>query len=260
MSEEIKKEQETTEKAVSAAEKEKPVTDNDEIKAFHKEVLGKPDSPLVVHKKDDASYEDDGAAFDMEMTHNEETKPTLERHRYKKDPSEKHNGLKVLLALLVIAACVFAALYFTGRLPFQKETTTVAEETVAEETTSLEEKYQGTIVVKDTYVFVDGSEVNGIEGLQSALKYKDAGTSAYMIINEHADADFLNYNVYPLLTDLGFFGDDTVVEVREKTGLMAQAELDEEAAAQAAAEAATATTEAVTEAPAETAAEETTAA
>lgn len=256
MSEEIKNPAELNE---ASAENNKPVTDNDEIKAFHKEVLGKPDNPLVVHKKSDASYEENSTAFEMEQTHNEEAKPTLERHRFKREPGEKHTGLKFLIVFLVVIAALFAALYFTGNLPFQQEATTVMEETTEEETTRIEDKYQGTIVVKDAYIFVDGYEVDGIEGLQSELKYKDASTKAYTIITEHAESSFLNYDVYPLLTDMGFFGDDTEVKTVEKTGLMAQEEIAE-------AEAATATTAAVTEAAteaaeaAETTAEETTAA
>ena len=244
MNEELKN-TENLEEAKTA--EEKPATDNDTIKAFNKEVLGKPDNPLVVHKKSDASYEEDTSAFEMEQTHNEESKPTLERHRFKKEPGEKHNGWKFLVAFIVILAALFAALYFTGNLPFQQEEETVVEETTEEATTSIEEKYQGTIVVKDTYIFVDGYEVNGIEGLQSALKYKDASTTAYTILTEHADASFLNDNVYPILTDMGFFGDDTLVEVREKTGLMAQAEIAEAEAATATTAATTAT---ATEAPA----------
>jgi len=241
-------EETAAEEQVETAEALRPRTDNDEIKEFQKEVLGKLDSPLVVHKKSDASFEDDGAAFDMEMTHNEEAKPTLERHRFKKDPKSKGSGVLTVLIILVIIACVFAGLYFTGHLPFGKNEDAVSEtETVAEETTSIEEKYTGTIVVKDTAIFVDGYEVDGIAGLQDALKYLDASPTAYTIINEHADSDFLNYDVYPILTDLGFFGDKTVVEVREKTGLMTAEEIAE-------AEAATAT-QAETEAPTEAATE-----
>ncbi len=254
MSEEIKNNAEQN--AETTVTGKKPLTDNDEIKAFHKEVLGKPDNPLVVHKKSDASYEENSAAFEMEMTHNEETKPTLERHRFKREPGENRSGLRFLLVFIVVLAALFAALYFTGNLPFQQQETTPTEETTAEETTRIEDKYQGTIVVKDTYIFVDGYEVDGIEGLQSELKYKDASTKAYTILTEHADASFLNDNVYPILTDMGFFGDDTLVEVREKTGLMAKEEV-------AAAEEATATTAAVTEAASaavEEPAEETTAA
>ena len=60
---------------------EKIMTDNDEIAAFNKEVLGQLESPLIVHKKTDASYDENATAFEMSETHVDEDKPTLTRHR-----------------------------------------------------------------------------------------------------------------------------------------------------------------------------------
>ena len=237
---------------ITMSDENKIVTDNDEIKEFQKEVMGKLDNPLVVHKKSDASYQEDASAYEMNQTHNEEAKPTLERHRFKKEPKKKGNSITVLLLVLILCAGVFAGLYYTNHLPFQKEKVTTTQAVTEESTTDIVQKYQGTIVIKDTYIFVNGLEVNGIEGLQKTIKYDEASPTAFEIIDEHANTDFLNYDVYPLLTDLGFFGDKTVVTHIDKTGLMAQEELDaiaeEEAAANAAEEAATATTEEVTEA------------
>ena len=67
----------------------KPLTDNEEIKEFNKEVLGKLDSPLVVHIKGDASYEEDTSAFEMNETHTDEERPTLMRHRFRKEKKSK---------------------------------------------------------------------------------------------------------------------------------------------------------------------------
>lgn len=222
MSEEIKN-NELENEAIEENTKEKTV--NDELDEFQKEVMGKLDNPLVVHKKGDASYEEDTSAYEMNQTHNEETKPTLERHRFKKDPSKKGSNLSVILLIIIIFAGIFAGLYFTGNLPLKKgdDAAQTTAETV-EETTDIAEKYIGKIVIKGTYIFVDGKEVDGIEGLQNSIKYEDASTTAYEIIDEHADADFLNYDVLPLLSDMQFFGDDTVITHIEKTGLMASEE------------------------------------
>ena len=60
------------------------------------------DAPLVVHKKSDASYQDGGINVDMNETHiEEEKKPTLERHRFKKDPNKKSNKAPVAISLLL---------------------------------------------------------------------------------------------------------------------------------------------------------------
>ena len=45
------------------------------------------DSPLVVHKKGDASYQEENNEVSMQNTHVDEDSdaPTLERHRFKKE-------------------------------------------------------------------------------------------------------------------------------------------------------------------------------
>lgn len=184
------------------------------------------DAPLVVHKKSDSSYQDGGINVDMNETHiEEEKKPTLERHRFKKDPNKKSNKAPVAILIIVIIAVVFCALYFTGNISFvNKSATKTTTETSTETTTSLEEAYAGTIVVKGTYIFVDAQEVDGIEGLQEALKYTDKSTTAYKIIDESADSNFLNNNVLPLLMDMGFYGKNTEIVHQGYTGLMAAEE------------------------------------
>lgn len=184
------------------------------------------DAPLVVHKKTDASYQDGGINVDMNETHiKEEKKPTLERHRFKKDPNKKSSKAPIVILTIVIIAIVFCALYFTGNISFgNKDTTNETKITTTETTTSLEEAYAGTIVVKGTYIFVDAQEVNGIEGLQEALKYTDKSTTAYKIIDEGADSDFLNNNVLPILMDMGFYDKNTEILHQGYTGLMAAEE------------------------------------
>lgn len=127
--------------------------------------------------------------------------------------------------IIVIIAVVFCALYFTGNISFgNKSATKTTTETTTETTTSLEEAYAGTIVVKGTYIFVDAQEVDGIEGLQEALKYTDKSTTAYKIIDESADSNFLNNNVLPLLMDMGFYDKNTEIVHQGYTGLMAAEE------------------------------------
>lgn len=185
------------------------------------------DNPLVVHKKSDASYKDGTAIIEMNETHDEEDGPTLQRHRFRKDPNKKKKkkGLLVIPFLLVIVAAVFCALYFTGNIQFgPQETTKKTTEKTTEATTSLQEAYKGTIVIKNTFIFVNGEEVDGIEGLESALKYEDPSETAYKIILEKPNGDFLNRNVLEILSRLKFYGKSTIVEHVSKTGLEAAAE------------------------------------
>lgn len=183
------------------------------------------DSPLVVHKKSDASYKDGVTHIEMNDTHDEDEGPTLQRHRFRKDPNKKSKKGIIIPIIIVIIVAVFCALYFTGNISFDKNETTTTTETTAEVTTSIEEAYQGTIVIKDTFIFVDGYEVNGITGLQNELKYVDPSETAYKIILENENADFYNFDVLEILTKLGFYGVNTVVEHTPRTGLMAQSEM-----------------------------------
>ena len=182
------------------------------------------DNPLVVHKKSDASYEESSAIIEMNDTHSEDDEQTLRRHRFKKE-KKGHGKLIAFLIILVVLCSAFAALYLTGNITFNSRTeTTTKKVTTTEATTTLEELYQGTIVVKDTYIFVDGVEVDGIKGLQKALEYEDKSTSKFTIIDEAANPDFLNFEVLPILEQLGFYGTDTVITHKESTGLIAEAE------------------------------------
>lgn len=205
------------EEAVQAEAEEIKETAQEEIKL---------ESPLVVHKKGDASYKEDTSAFEMNQTHTEEEdKPTLQRHRFKKEEKSKAPAVLTVLIIIVVIAGIFAGLYYTNHLPFLKreEPTSVTQSTT-ETTTSLQEKYAGTIVVKDIYIFVDGEQVDGLEGLQNELKYVDKSPTAYTIIDEHANSDFLNFNVLTLLEDLGFYDEHTEITHVESTGLIAYEE------------------------------------
>lgn len=217
-----------TDTPISEAEIEKAnkiITDNDEIAQFNKEVLGQLESPLIVHKKSDASYEDNASAFEMNETHTEEARPTLKRHRFKKEQKKKNRWVGPLFIIVVICA-VFAGIYYSGGINVSKEkTTTFPAETTTETTTSIQEAFQGKILLKGTYIFVDGYEVNGIEGLQNALKYVDPSPTAYEIVKENANADFLNNDILPLMQQMGFYDETTVITNVATSGLMAQEEM-----------------------------------
>ena len=68
------------------------------------------DNPLVVHKKGDASYQEEGNEVSMQNTHVDEDSdaPTLERHRFKKEKKKKK--WPYVLAVIVVAAVVVIAL------------------------------------------------------------------------------------------------------------------------------------------------------
>ncbi len=186
------------------------------------------DSPLVVHKKSDASYQANATDVEMNETLQIDGEDTLERHRFKKDKSDKSKGRYIWLVLVLIAVSVVCALYFSGNLTSNDDETTTTTQPTTEITTTLQQKYKDTIVVKDVYIFVDGEEVDGIEGLQDAIKYKEASDTKYSIIKEHANTDFFNYDVLSILETLGFYSENTVITTVQSTGLVAQAEITTE--------------------------------
>lgn len=157
------------------------------------------DSPLVVHKKDDASYQETAREFDMNSTHADDESgdvPTLERHRFRKE-KKSHKGVWFLLALIAVAVAVVCALFYSGKLSFKnEETSTKVERTYV---TQEENKFEGIIVVKGTYIFFEGEEVDGISGLERQIKYLDKGTK-FTIQDENADSNFLNLDVLSLLS------------------------------------------------------------
>ena len=182
------------------------------------------DAPLVVHKKNDASYQDGVTNVDMNETHITNDKPTLERHRFKKDPNQKSNKPILIVVFIIVLAVAFGVLYLTGNISFDNQKETTVKQTTTETTTSIEEAYAGTIVVKGMYIFVDGVEVDGIEGMQDALRYTDKSTTAYQIIDEDANSDLLNNGVLPTLMEIGFYDEKTEIIHKGYTGLMAAEE------------------------------------
>lgn len=158
-------------------------------------------SPLIVHKEGDASYQPDTVEDGMTATHTEDEleAPTIERHRFRKK-KKNHKGAYVLILLLVAAVAVCAALYFTGTYDFglkPKETTTQAAK--ATDTTQETTNYDHVITVKGTYLFYEGQEVDGVEGLIAAIKYEPAG-STFTVQDENANSNFLNNNVLSTLS------------------------------------------------------------
>ena len=178
------------------------------------------DSPLIVHKKSDASYQDTASEAEMNETHSDDEGPTLERHRFKKKGKKKGKGL-VIVIIIVILAAVFAGLYLTGNITFDNNKTTTAASTTkqVETTVNYAEEYKNTIVVKGTDIYVDSQKVDGIEGLQEALKYEEKSTTRYTIIDENADADFLNLEVLSILESMGFYDESTTIKYVDSTGL-----------------------------------------
>ncbi len=178
------------------------------------------DSPLVVHKVTDASYHETENNVDVNATHIEEETATLERHRFKK---EKKSSSKwpIILTFLVVVIAVFCYLYFSGSLAGiglgTAETTT---QPVTEDFTLPENPYDGIITVKGTYIFFEGEEVDGIEGLTSEVRYLDAGTS-FVIQDEDADSTFLYEEVLPLLQQYGI---ETEVRYVVSSGLTSRYE------------------------------------
>lgn len=179
------------------------------------------DNPLVVHNKNDASYYNSTENNQMNETLVIEDENTLKRHRFKKDKSKKNNKWIALLVIFVVLAGVFCALYFTGNITFgEKETTTTQETTTEQTTTSLADAYKGTIVIKDTYIFVDGIEVEGIQGLQDSLRILEPSATAYVIINDDANSQFLNDEILPVLLDMGFYNEETDIKRKSTPNLV----------------------------------------
>lgn len=185
------------------------------------------DNPLVVHDKNDASYYNSDENLEMEKTHEKIETQHLKRHRFKKNNNSKSKKVITFLILFAVLTVVFCVLYFTGNITFNKETSESITETVSESTTTIEQAYAGTIVVNDTYIFVDGIEVNGIQGLQQALRTKIPSTTAYVIINENANSAFLDDEILPILLSMGFYDENTEIQHKNQTGLVPAAHTTE---------------------------------
>lgn len=165
---------------------------------MQEEINEKLDSPLVVHRATDASYIDTAGTVDIESTHiDDEDRPTLERHRYRK--VKKKSRAPYVLVVLVLLAGVFAGLYYGGVFSKEEEKPTEPA-TKSSYTTTEANKYEGIITVKGTYIFFEGEEVDGIRGLERCIKYLDKGTF-FTVQDEKADSSFLNNDVVGLLQE-----------------------------------------------------------
>lgn len=156
------------------------------------------DSPLVVHKESDASYQavvnDDSTQTRSE---DELDAPTLERHRFKKE--KKPSKVPYVIAILiVVAAAIFAGLYFTGNIEFGSGKGATESPTKKSYTTLPQNDFEDTITVKGTYLFFEGTEMDTIEDLIREIKYLDDGI-VLTIQDENADSNYLNNEVLPVL-------------------------------------------------------------
>lgn len=159
------------------------------------------DSPLVVHKVTDASYHETENIVDVNKTHIEEETATLERHRFRKE--KKSSKWPIIITFLVVVIAVFCYLYFSGSLAgIGLGTSVTTTESTTDRYTMPANPYEGIITVKGTYVFFEGEEVDGIEGLTREIRYLDPGTS-FVVQDEDADSTFLYEEILPLLQEYG---------------------------------------------------------
>lgn len=178
------------------------------------------DSPLVVHKKDDASFQETANEVTMSATHTDEESadtPTLERHRFKKK-KKKSKAPYVILALLAIAAAVICVLVYNDVIPIGKPETTAT--TKKSYTTQQVNEFDGIITVKGTYIFFEGTEVDGLRGLEKEIKYLEKGTK-FVVQDENADSNFLNFDVLSLLSQYSI---DYEIKHIVSSGLIAEYE------------------------------------
>lgn len=157
------------------------------------------DSPLIVHKPGDASYQETPADGGMQTTHIDEDTdaPTLERHRFKKEKKKK-KWPYILLAVIAVAVIVIVVLVNNGTIGSKEEETVTQSK--KSYTTVEENPFEDTITVKGTYLFFEGTEIDGIGELERKIKYLDKGTE-FTVQDESADSNFLNFEVLSLLSD-----------------------------------------------------------
>lgn len=179
------------------------------------------DSPLIVHKESDASYQETATEVTMNATHSDDDSdvPTLERHRFKKN-KKKRKWHYVLLVFIAVAVAVLLAFKYSGAVDFSNKEAATQAPSSRVYVTEPENKFEGVIVVKGHYIFFEGEELDGLEELEKSIKYLDKGTS-FKIWNEDADSDFLNFEVLTLLTRY-----DIKYEIEHKvsTGLVSKYE------------------------------------
>ena len=122
------------------------------------------DSPLVVHKEGDASYQECASDFDMNSTHTDEDSDV---------PTQR------------------------GTISLKTpEPATKVERTY---TTQKQNDFSGIITIKGFYIFFEGEEIDGVQALEKELKYIDKNKK-FIIQDENANNNFLNYDILPLFT------------------------------------------------------------
>lgn len=155
------------------------------------------DSPLIVHKVTDASYQEMASEVSVDFTHSDdEGTATLQRHRYRKVKKPK-KWPYVLIAIVVAVIVLVTTLYFTGVIKkpnFGKEKETASTGYVSE----TENRFAGIITVKNTYIFFEGKEIDGVADLINEVKYLDPNTK-FVIQDEKADETLLNQEILPTL-------------------------------------------------------------
>ncbi|MDE6412367.1 MAG: hypothetical protein K2K42_00510 [Eubacterium sp.] len=160
------------------------------------EEFEKLDSPLVVHKETDASYLETANMDAMSVvTHSEGNAPNLVRHRFKK-VKKKSKAPWIILTIVIIVGLI-CGLYFSGVIGNRNERTT--ESTTKKVYVEIpENRYEGIITVKGTYIFFEGEELEGTAELERRIKYLDAQTE-FVIQDEEADQVLLSQEIIPLL-------------------------------------------------------------
>ena len=103
----------------------------------------------------------------------------------------------MLAVIVVVAVVVIALLVNNGTIKLSKKETTSAS--AKSYTTDVVNPFKDTITIKGTYIFYEGTELDDIGSLEREIKYQDADTT-FTVQDEHADSNFLNKEVLPLLT------------------------------------------------------------
>ncbi len=198
------------------------------------------DSPLVVHKKTDASYLENAGDVNAPAAEKcENNQSNLVRHRFRR-VKRRRKAPYIILAAVIIAA-VLVGLYYGGIIGSrnqESETQTTSRPYI--EVT--ENKFEGIITVKKTYIFFEGEEMNNLEELERKVKYLDEGTK-FVVQDEDADPILLNEEILPLLKENGIdYGEgpkyilssglksksETEAEAQPQTDVSAQAVSPEE--------------------------------
>jgi len=159
------------------------------------------DSPLIVHKVTDASYQKTANEVDVDITHINDDNATLERHRFRR-VRKKKKWPYVLIALVLIIIAVICGLYYSGVFKNSDNQAVESTDTTGNYYTTEENKFKGTITVKGSYIFFEGRELEGTEELAKEIKYLDKGTK-FVVQDEDADDSFLGEEVLPILNDYG---------------------------------------------------------